>query len=105
MTGALLIEGRPRLAFSAEGWAAMAYIVLVALVACQLAWYRIVKTTTTAVASLSTLAIPAVSLLSSAIMLGEPLTWREAVAVLLVSSALAIVLVLPALARRAVPAA
>ncbi len=98
--GALLFEGVPSLVLSAKAWAAMAYVFVVALVICQIAWYRIVKTTTAAIASISTLAIPVVSLLSSALLLGEPLTWREALALTLVSSALVLVLVLPALARR-----
>lgn len=105
LTGALLLEGVPSLDLSLAAWGAMAYILVVALVICQLAWYRIVKTTTAAVAGLSTLAIPVVSLLSSAALLGEPLTWREGVALLLVASALAVVLVLPALARRRAEAA
>lgn len=99
-SGALLLEGVPSLALSAKAWGAMAYIVVVALVICQVAWYRIVKSTTAATAAISTLAIPVVSLLSSALLLGEPLTWREIVALLLVGSALAVVLVAPALARR-----
>mgnify|MGYP001189062264 FL=1 len=103
--GALLVEGPPRLAaVSGQAWLAMAYIVLVALVVCQLAWYRIVRLFTAAIAGLSTLAIPVVSLLSAALLLGEPLGWRQGVALLLVGASLCVVLVLPALARRRRPA-
>jgi drug/metabolite transporter (DMT)-like permease len=99
--GALLLEGPPRLAqVTGEAWLAMAYIVLVALVVCQLAWYRIVRLFPAAVAGLSTLAIPVVSLLSAALLLGEPLGWRQGLALLLVGASLCVVLVLPALARR-----
>ena len=101
VAGALLIEGPPRLAaLSTEAWLALAYVLVAAMLVCQLAWYSIVRILPAAIAGISTLAIPVVGLLSSALLLGEPLGWRQGLALLLVGAALAVVLVLPALARR-----
>jgi drug/metabolite transporter (DMT)-like permease len=52
-------------------------------------------------AAISTLGIPLVGTYSSALILDEPVGWREFTALVLVISALATVTLLPALRRRA----
>ncbi|MND05734.1 hypothetical protein D3C83_267060 [compost metagenome] len=52
-------------------------------------------------ASIGTLGIPVIGLLSSALLLGEPLGWRQFLALALVAAGLVVVLVLPALRRQA----
>ena len=67
----------------------------------QWAYYKMVKMLPASVAAISTLAIPAVGVVSSAIMLSEPISLRAIVALALISMALAIVLFAPTfLARR-----
>ena len=52
-----------------------------------------------AIAAMGTLAVPIVGVYSSALILGEPVGWQELTALVLTCSALASVLVLPALRR------
>ena len=67
----------------------------------QWAYYKMVKMLPASVAAISTLAIPAVGVVSSAIMLSEPISPREILALALISMALAVVLFAPTfLARR-----
>jgi drug/metabolite transporter (DMT)-like permease len=74
------------------GIAALAYVVCVALVFCFSSYIRLVSMLPANIAAISTLAIPAVGLWSSALLLGEPVGPTDAVALLLVVSALALVL-------------
>ena len=99
--GAALIEGDPRhsLDVSTAALIALAYIVLIPMIFCHWAWYTVVRLFPAAVAAIGTLAIPVVGVLTSAIILGEPLGVREIGALLLVCSALAVVLVFPGLRR------
>ncbi len=99
--GAVVIEG-DRLASLEVGplaWAALAYIVLVPMIICHWSWYTVVRLFPAAIAALGTLAIPMVGVVSSAIILGEPLGVREIVALVLVCSGLATVLIFPGLRR------
>jgi drug/metabolite transporter (DMT)-like permease len=90
---------------SAAAWGAGAYVTAIALVVGYVCWFRLVEILPAHVASLSTLAVPATAMTSSALLLGEPLGLREIAALALMLGALALVLVLPALlpGRRAAP--
>ena len=66
----------------------------------QWAYYKMVKMLPASVAAISTLAIPAVGVVSSAIMLSEPISPREILALALISMALAVVLFAPTLLAR-----
>lgn len=81
---------------SAGAWQALAYTTFISLVFCYAAWFRIVRLMPIAAASISILLVPAVGVIGGAVMLGEPLGLREAAALLLIGTALALVLVLPA---------
>jgi drug/metabolite transporter (DMT)-like permease len=83
-------------AVSATAWIALAYATTIPMIFCHYAWTRLVGLVPAGAAAISTLAIPVVGVLSSAYMTGEPAGWREALALGLVGTALAIVLVLPA---------
>jgi len=81
------------------GLAALAYVVFVALVFCFTAYIWLVTKLPANIAAISTLAIPVVGLWSSALLLGEPVGIADALALVLVVAALALVLL-----RRPAPA-
>jgi drug/metabolite transporter (DMT)-like permease len=84
---------------SAAAWLSAGYVTFVALIVGYISWFTLVKILPSHVASLSTLAVPATAMASGALALGEPLGPREALALLLMLGALALVLVVPALLR------
>jgi drug/metabolite transporter (DMT)-like permease len=89
---------------SGQAWLGAAYLTFIAVVIGYFSWYKIVSLLPTAVAALGTLMAPLIAMISGAIILGEPFGWREITAVVLVMSALTIVLILPALQAKPVPA-
>jgi drug/metabolite transporter (DMT)-like permease len=89
---------------SGEAWLGAAYLTFIAVVIGYFSWYKIVSLLPTAIAALGTLMAPLIAMISGAIILGEPFGWRETAAVMLVMSALTIVLILPALQAKPVPA-
>jgi drug/metabolite transporter (DMT)-like permease len=101
VAGALAIEGWPSFALSTDAWLALIYAIVVAMLFCHWLWFSIVALLPAVLASIGTLGIPVVGLLSSALLLGEPLGWRQFLALALVAAGLAVVLVLPALRRQA----
>ena len=73
------------------GTLAWLYVVFVALVFCFTSYLRIVRTVPATVAAISTLAIPVVGVVSSALLLNEPIGIIECLSLLLVCSAVALV--------------
>jgi drug/metabolite transporter (DMT)-like permease len=97
-TGASLLEPVPDLTqLSGPAILALAYLFAIPMVYCHWAFFTVVRIFPAAVAALGTLAVPVVGVYSSALILGEPVGWRELIALVLVCSALAVVLVLPAM--------
>jgi len=88
---------------SVTAWLMWVYTTFPALVFCYAAWFQVAKLMPVNVASISVLLVPAVGVVSGALLLGEPLGLREAAALVLIGTALALVLLLPA--RREAPAA
>lgn len=82
---------------SLDAWLALAYVLALPMIFCHWAWFSIVRLFPAAIAAAGTLAIPVVGVISGAIVLGEPVGWREIVALFLVCGALTVVLVVPAL--------
>ncbi|MHA1538700.1 MAG: DMT family transporter [Alphaproteobacteria bacterium] len=80
---------------SAEAWLATLYTTFAGLVLAYLAWFRIVRIFDAGTASIGTLAVPAVGLLSGAIILGEPIGWRQLTALAMVLAAVGLVLFAP----------
>lgn len=72
--------------------AALAYVVVLAVLFGQWAWFVVLGRLPVAVASISTLAIPVVGVLSSALLLGEGLGATEVTALALVLGALILAL-------------
>jgi drug/metabolite transporter (DMT)-like permease len=72
--------------------AALVYVIVFGMLIGQWAWFVVLERLPVAVASISTLAIPVVGVLSSALLLGERLGPAEIAALLLVVAALALML-------------
>lgn len=83
----------------AAGLAALAYVVLMGMVFSQWAWFAVLGHLPVAVASIGSLAVPMIGVLSSALLLHEPVGAAELTALLLVVAALATVLLRPASTR------
>ncbi len=77
---------------STEAWLAAAYTTFAGLVLAYIAWFRIVSIFDAGTASIGTLAVPAVGLVSGAIILDEPIGWRQLTALAMVLSAVGLVL-------------
>ncbi len=78
-----------------QGALATGYVILVGNIFCFWAWVKVVNLFPASVASIGTLAIPVVGVLSSAWFLGEPVGSREIAALILVVMALSAVMVRP----------
>lgn len=74
---------------------ATAYVIFIGNILCFWAWIKVVNLFPASVASMGTLAIPVVGVLSSALFLGEPVGFQEIVALILVVMALSIVMIRP----------
>ncbi len=98
--GAFLLEPAPDLTqLSSRAIIALVYLFLLPMVFCQWAYFKVVQMFPAAIAAIGTLAVPIVGVYSSALILGEPVGWNEFMAMALICSALASVLVVPALVR------
>lgn len=71
-------------ALSASGWAVMVYMTLVPMGLCYVSWFETLRRLPATTASTGTLLVPLIGVISASLMLGEPLGWREAVAMVLV---------------------
>jgi drug/metabolite transporter (DMT)-like permease len=93
IAGAMIFE--PCLAISQlslNAVLAMIYVIVFPMLFCHWAWFTVVSIFPAGVAAISTLAIPVIGVLSSAVVLGESLGIREGAALVLVITAVAIVL-------------
>jgi drug/metabolite transporter (DMT)-like permease len=77
---------------SATTWLAVAYTTTIPMIYCYWAWFRLVELLPATIAGLSTLAIPAVGVFSSAMILDEPLGPAEIGSLVFVVAAIALVL-------------
>jgi drug/metabolite transporter (DMT)-like permease len=99
--GAPLIEAVPDLGrISAAALAAAAYSAVVPMILCHYAYFKLVRLFPAALATLGTVAIPVIGVITGALLLGEPISWREVTALAMVVAALALVLLVPALLHR-----
>lgn len=92
--GALLFE--PITTFSQLSLKAIfatAYVILLAIIFSQWAWFKVVILLPAGVASIGTLAVPVVGVFSSALILGEPIRAMEIIALVLVVTGMAIVMI------------
>jgi drug/metabolite transporter (DMT)-like permease len=91
-----LLEGWHVPAVSLAAWLSLAYTTFVALVLCWYLWFKIVSLMPMNIASISTLLVPAVGVISGALMLHEAIGVEEIGSLLLIATALALVLIRPA---------
>jgi drug/metabolite transporter (DMT)-like permease len=80
-------------ALSTPAWVGLIYGSAIAVGFGQWIWFRILQTTPSAVASLSTLAVPIVGVFSAGWLLDERIGWRELCALFLVVLSLFLVLI------------
>ncbi|MBL8832443.1 MAG: DMT family transporter [Rhodospirillales bacterium] len=90
-SGSIVLRGE----FTAVGLAGAAYAATVPMIFCHWAWFRTLEILPASVASIGTLAVPVVGVLSSALLLGEALGWAELLAMVCVVAALALALLAP----------
>ncbi len=64
-------------ALSAVGWASMAYMTLIQFCLCYVCWFAALERLPAATASIGTLLVPVIGVLSAGAMLHEPLGLRE----------------------------
>lgn len=94
IAGALIVGPMPDIsAISTEALIGVVYASVIAVSFGQWIWFRALEILPTAVAAIGTLAVPVVGVFSSAILLGERITWMELAALTLIIAALWIVLV------------
>lgn len=65
---------------SAMGWVALAYVMVIALCLSYVTWFRALRVLPASNAAVGTLMVPVVGVLSSALVLGEPLGARQLLA-------------------------
>jgi drug/metabolite transporter (DMT)-like permease len=75
---------------SLQGWALIAYGGVFALGLCYLSWFAALRRLPASLASLGTLLTPMVGVAGAALVLGEPFGWREATALGLTLSGVAL---------------
>jgi drug/metabolite transporter (DMT)-like permease len=87
--GALLLENPLGLAdISLKAGATLLYLILGPMIFCHWAFFVVIRMFPAHVAAISTLSIPIIGVFSSALLLGEPVTAAELLALLLVVAAL-----------------
>ncbi len=92
LIGAPLLDQNSWQPISLSATAALLYNMLITFIFCHWAWFRIATTAPASIAALSTMMIPVVGVFSGMLVLGEQPGWHEYVALLLVTLALATVL-------------
>jgi len=97
---AVIHDSAPFAHLTLYGALAIAYVICFATLVGFWAWFTILAMAPASVASIAVLPVPLVGLLSSALVLGEPIGWREMLALALITAALATVLPLPRPFRR-----
>jgi len=85
---------------SSQSKLALAYVILLPIIFCQWAWFKVVGLFPATLAAIGTLSIPVIGVFSSAMVLGESIGFQELTALGLVVIALAIVMISPGGTRR-----
>jgi len=99
--GAFVLEPFPDVArFKMSTWIAIAYVFLLPMIFGQWAFYKIVNLFSPTTAAVATMMVPVIGVISSSLMIPEPVGERDLIALALISAALFSVLVLPTLGRR-----
>ena len=72
-------------------WAGL-YVMFLGLIAGYTLWFKIIEILPVTIASIGALMIPVIGVASGALILGEPVTWIEGLALVLVLGAVSMVL-------------
>lgn len=83
VAASVLLEQPDFAGLSARGWLLMAYMTFVQFCVCYACWFGALERLPASTASIGTLLVPVVGVLASAATLGEPLGWREILALAL----------------------
>jgi drug/metabolite transporter (DMT)-like permease len=92
---ALALEPLPSLHFSPSMWVSLVYGVLINYGFAQIIWFGLARNLPPATSAMSVMAIPLIGTLSATFIVGEWPHWQDHVAVVLVMSAIAAVLLPP----------
>ena len=88
----LVIEYPQFGALSALGWASMVYMTVIQFCLCYVCWFAALARLPAATASIGTLLVPVVGVLSAAAMLHEPIGLRELIALIVALGGVAVAL-------------
>jgi drug/metabolite transporter (DMT)-like permease len=88
---------------SSGALAASVYVAVISLAFAYYAWFTVVAVFPASVAAIGSLLVPIVGVVSAALWIGEPLGWRESVALVLVVGAVALVMIQPQAPKSAQP--
>jgi drug/metabolite transporter (DMT)-like permease len=88
----LAIEHPHPAALSATGWASMVYLTVIQFCLCYVCWFAALQRLPAATASIGTLLVPVVGVLSAAAMLHEPFGLRELTALVVALGGVALAL-------------
>jgi drug/metabolite transporter (DMT)-like permease len=97
---AFLHDTAPFERITLHGLLSMVYVILVGTVFGFWAWFTILTLASASVAAIAVLPVPMIGVLTSVLILGERAGWREILALMLITAALATVLPLPRPFRR-----
>jgi drug/metabolite transporter (DMT)-like permease len=86
----LYIEHPVFSALGLDGWAVLVYMSLVPMAVCYLAWFATLRRLPAEVASIGMLLVPIMGIVAAALTIGEPLGAREAIAMALTLSGVAL---------------
>ncbi|MDP3133358.1 MAG: DMT family transporter [Burkholderiaceae bacterium] len=92
---AVVVEPVPSFQFSGPMWASLAYGVLINYGFAQIIWFGLARNLPPATSAMSVMAIPLIGAFSATFIVGEWPHWQDYVAVVLVMSAIAAVLLPP----------
>jgi drug/metabolite transporter (DMT)-like permease len=94
--GALILEPISDLSrISWQAGLATAFMIVIPVTLCSWAWFKVVQLFPASIASIGTLAVPVVGVVSSGLVLGEPIGFQEVTALILLTMALSIVMIKP----------
>ncbi|MBT7157075.1 MAG: DMT family transporter [Rhodospirillaceae bacterium] len=89
----------PWASISTEAWLSILYGLVLAQIVPYFLWFKAVQSYPAMLSGLATLSIPVIGVFSGALMLDDPLGWRELLALSVVCGALLLVLLEPKLHR------
>jgi drug/metabolite transporter (DMT)-like permease len=87
----IAVEGGVPDAISPLGWFCWGYMAIVAMAFGYASWFKLIELTSAQVAAIASLLAPAIAVLSGALILNEPLGWREIAATVAILSGVALV--------------